>query len=116
MSNEQSALTRDAVREEAGEALSAIHASRHHRGLFEDNWRKLWQLVREAKAARLPSESPTDGPWHLSRNPDAGRYGVSSWLTAGSFVVPVWPPDAPRSPTDLPSLLNWAGVPVPDGR
>lgn len=113
MPDDSSLLTRDVVQQEAGEIILAIAASRQQRGAFEENWSKLWQLLREAKTALVPSESPTAGPWHLSSTRD-GRYGPSPSLTAGSFAVPLWPPDAMRTGADLPELLNWAGVPVPD--
>jgi hypothetical protein len=110
------ALTRDNVREEAGEILSALEASPPHQGEFEENWRRLWQLVREAKAAYLPSEPSHGGPWHVSGDLDPGPYGVSSSLTAGAFVVSIWPPDQAGLGADLPGLLNWAGVPAPHAR
>jgi hypothetical protein len=110
------ALTRDNVREEAREILSAIDASRPHPGAFEDNWRKLWQLVREAKSAYLPFERSSDRPWHLSGDPDHDPDGGVSTLTAGNFVVSIWPPEEARSGADLPRLLNWAGVPAPYAR
>jgi hypothetical protein len=115
MADQVPALTRDNVREEAGEILSALEASRPQ-GVFEDNWRKLWQLVREAKAAYLPWEPSNDGPWHLSGDPDHGPYEVSQSLTAGTFVVSIWPPDQAGLRADLPGLLNWAGVPAPHAR
>jgi hypothetical protein len=101
--------------QEAAEILSAIDDSRRHRFAFEANWRKLWQLVREAKAARLPSEGSSPGPWQLRNGGDHGDQALST-LTAGHFTVPIWPPEAPRSGTDLPGLLNWAGVPTPNGQ
>jgi hypothetical protein len=117
MTNHVPALTRQNVREEAREILSAIDASRRHREALEDNWRRLWQLVREAKAAYLPFlERSNDGPWHLSGDPDRGPYGFHPRLTAGNFVASIWPPEEARSGTDLPKLLNWAGVPAPYAR
>jgi hypothetical protein len=115
MIDETPVLTPEDVREEAREILRAIDSNRAHQGAFEDNWRKLWQLLREAKAAYLPGLS--DGPWYLRSHAGEGeRFGLSSSLTAGSFDVPIWPPEAARSAGDLPGLLNWAGVPAPHER
>jgi hypothetical protein len=115
MADQIPALTRDNVREEAREILSAIEASRSHQGPFEANWRRLWQLVREAKAAYLPWEPSNSGPWHLSGDPDYRRGDLPN-LSAGNFVVSIWPPDQAGLGADLPGLLNWAGVPEPDAR
>ena len=104
-------LRRDEVREEALNILSAIDASRRDRGAFEKNWRRLWQLVREAKAADISLEDPKHDLWHLGNHGD-GADGASATLMAGDFTLPVWPPEGPRSRTDLPELLNWAGVPI----
>jgi hypothetical protein len=109
------ALTRDNIRKEAGEIISAIDASRAHPEPFEDNWRRLWQLVREAKAAFLPWDASHRGPWHLSDTPES-HSGGSPNLRAGDFVLTMWPPDHARLGGDLPGLLNWAGVPQPDAR
>jgi hypothetical protein len=112
MADQVPALTRDNVRVEAEEILSALEGSQPQRE-FEDNWRKLWQLVREAKASYLPVERSHAGPWHLSEDLDPG---VSYSLTAGTFIVSVWPPDQAGLGADLPGLLNWAGVPAPNAR
>ena len=114
MADQTSPLSKDNVRDEAREILSAIDGSRRHRVAFEAHWRRLWQLVREANAARLPSEHSSPGPWQLSSDGDHGD-GGSSALTAGEFTLPIWPPDG-RLETDLAGLLNWAGVAIPDGR
>jgi hypothetical protein len=114
MTDETPLLSPEAVRDEAREILLAIDASRGHPAAFEDNWRKLWQLLREAKAAYLPGLD--DGPWYLTG--PAHRevaLGLPTSLTAGSFHVPIWPPEEARSGADLPRLLNWAGVPAPHG-
>ena len=113
MADQGSALTRDNVREEAREIISAIDASRAHPVRFEAHWRRLWQLVREAKAAYLPWESSNPGPWHLTDTAESDS-GASPNLTAGDFMVAMWPPDHARLGGDLPGLLNWAGVPAPD--
>ena len=113
MPDQVPALTRDNVREEAREIISAIDANRFHPGRFEAHWRLLWQLVREAKAAYLPWESSNSGPWHLTQTPESDS-GASPNLSAGDFVVAMWPPDHARLGGDLPGLLNWAGVPEPD--
>ena len=116
MGDQAQTLTRNNIREEAREILSALDTSQLHQAEFEDNWRKLWQLVREAKAAYLPSEPSVGGPWQLGAERDHGPSGVSSSLTAGTFVVLVWPPDQAGLGADLPGLLNWAGVPAPHAR
>ena len=108
-------LTRDNIREEAGEILSAIDSSRAHPGPFQDNWRRLWQLVREAKAAFLPLDASHRGPWHLNGE-RAGRTGGLPTLSAGNFEVSIWPPDQAGLGGDLPGLLNWAGVPEPNAQ
>ena len=110
------ALTRDNVREEARDILSALDATRSDSDAFENNWRKLWQLVREAKAAFLPTRDPNHGPWHLNNDLDQRPHGESSKLTAGTFVVSIWPRDQAGLGADLPGLLNWAGVPTPLAR
>jgi hypothetical protein len=61
MTHESSAGTRDAVLEEAREILMTLGGSRQHGEVFEANWHKLWQLVREADAAGLPLEVVTKG-------------------------------------------------------
>jgi hypothetical protein len=114
MVDETPVLTPEDIREEAREILIAIDASRHHPTAFENNWRKLWQLMREAKAAFLPGLS--QGPWYLTSQADHGGSGLTPSLAAGGFAVPIWPPQEARSGGDLPGLLNWAGVPVPRGR
>jgi hypothetical protein len=74
----------------------------------------LWQLLREAKAAYLPGLE--DGPWYLGSHAHPKGYGFMPTLIAGGFSVPIWPPEQARFGHDLLGLLNWAGVPVPDGR
>ena len=111
MTHDAFPLTRDEVREEALTILSAINASRRDRGAFEKNWRRLWQLVREANAANLSLENSDHDLWHLNNFVD-GADGASATLVAGEFTLPVWPPEGPRSRTDLQELLNWAGVPI----
>lgn len=113
MPDQGPALTRDNIREEAGEIISAIDVSRAHPEPFEDNWRRLWQLVREAKAAFLPWDASHRGPWRLSGE-RIGRKGGLPNLSAGNFEVSIWPPDQAGLGADLPGLLNWAGVPEPD--
>ena len=113
MTDETPVLTPEDVRQEAREILRAIDATRHHQPRFEHNWRKLWQLLREARAADLPE--PKDGPWCLGNHAQAGDYGFVPPLIAGNFCVPIWPPQDARFAPDLLGLLNWAGVPVPDG-
>ena len=115
MPDQLPALTRDNVREEAGEILSAIDASRAHAEPFQDNWRRLWQLVREAKAAFLPLDVSHRGPWHLSGEP-LGARGALPNLSAGRFEVSIWPLDQAGLGNELPGLLNWAGVPEPHAR
>ena len=115
MPDQVPALTRDNVREEAREILSAIAASRSHPARLEANWRRLWQLVREAKSAYLPWGSSSPGPWHLCGPPEP-NHGALPDLTAGNFVVSIWPLDQAGLGGDLPGLLNWAGVPEPDAR
>jgi hypothetical protein len=116
MPDQVPALTRDNVRDEAFEILSAIDASRPQQGAFEAHWRRLWQLVREARAAYLPWWRSSAGPWHISHDPDPRPQGTSANLIAGNFVVSIWPPDQAGLGTDLPGLLNWAGVPEPHAR
>jgi hypothetical protein len=112
MTDETPVLTPEDVRKEAGEILVAIDASRDHQAAFEGNWRRLWQLLREARAAYLPGVD--GGPWYLTTHADReATAGLSPRLTAGNFDVPIWPREEARSGTDLPGLLNWAGVPVP---
>jgi hypothetical protein len=115
MPDQVPALTRDNIREEAGEIISAIDASRSYTGPFEANWRRLWQLVREAKAAFLPWDASNRGPWHLSGERAVRKGGLPS-LSAGNFQVSIWPPDQAGLGGDLPGLLNWAGVPEPDAQ
>ena len=109
-------LTRENIREEAGEILSALESSQPHQGEFQDNWRRLWQLIREAKAAFLPLEPSHDGPWHVNGVPGHVTQDASRSLSAGDFVVAIWPPDQAGLGADLPGFLNWAGVPVPHAR
>ena len=106
------ALPIEDVREEAQEILSALDASRSERVVFEGHWRRLWQLLREAKAAGMFLSQADQGPWHLTIDGNRGEYPAAH-LAAGEFMLPIWPPDEPRSGSDLPRLLNWAGVPVP---
>ena len=115
MSDDSSALTRDDVHQEARQILLTLDESRHQHEPFEANWRKLWQLVREADAAGLLLEDG-NGSWHLSQRPGGGRRGVTPSLRSGDFILPVWPPEEPRSGAHLPQLLNWAGVPAPHGQ
>ena len=111
MTDETYPLSKEEIRADALEILSALDASRDQRDAFEDNWRRLWQLVREVKAARLALPAPDGGPWHYQQDGFGGPVKASAALAAGEFAVPVWPPEEPRSPTELPELLNWAGVP-----
>lgn len=111
VTDEVPALTRDDVRDEARDILTAIAASRDHDAAFEDNWRLLWQLVREANAADLPSRMRAHGPWEISRGSDHHQ-SVSS-LISGDFMVRIWPHDEERAWADLLGLLNWADVLAP---
>ena len=65
----------------------------------------------------LSLEGSSHDLWSLGDHGD-GADGASATLMAGDFTLPVWPPEGPRSRTDLPELLNWAEVPmlVSDGR
>ena len=110
MSDEGSVLTKEIVHREAGEILCAIVTSQAQGARPEHHWNELWQLVRESKAAGLLAGSPTGGPWHLDRR----GAGLSLSLTAGRFVLPIWPQDGIRMGAELPFMLNWAGVPVPN--
>ena len=114
MTDDTPVLTPEDVREEAREILRAIDVTRHHQTLFEHNWRKLWQLLREARAADLPGLE--DGPWYLGSHAHPGVYGFVPTLIGGNFRIPIWPPQEARFAPNLLGLLNWAGVPVPDGR
>ena len=111
MADDTPALTRDDVREEAGQTLLALDGSRADRGRFEANWRQLWQLAREASAASLATGNAT-GPWHL----DCTTIPLSQMLRADSFRIPIWPSEEMRAGPNLVRLLNWAGVPIPDAR
>ena len=91
--------------------LLALDASRDVPAAFEDNWRRLWQLLREAKAADVVFEGPYGEPWHYQKDGVGSPVEAPAALAAGDFILPVWPPEEPRSPTALPELLNWAGVP-----
>ncbi len=115
MTDETPVLNSEDVRREAREILRAIDASRDHPAPFQDNWRKLWQLLREARAAFLPLGGRNEGPWHFSGGPDRESHTSLVRLTAGKFAVAIWPPEEARPGADLPRLLNWAGVPIPDG-
>lgn len=88
-----SALPIEDVREEAQEILSALDASRSEQVVFEGHWRRLWQLVREAKAAGMRLGHSDEGPWRLAKDGSHGDYGPAH-LTAGEFTLPIWPPDA----------------------
>ena len=99
------------VRREAHQILLAIDASRHQRQRLEDNWRRLWQLLREVNAAAYLPADGISGPWHL-----ISTNTLTPTLAADSFVVIIWPPEASRSGAFLPQLLNWASVPAPHGR
>ena len=107
MTDEAPALSRDDVRQEARQILAALNANREHRQRFEEIWRKLWQLAREARAADLPSRN-VDGPWSIYYD----RVSLLPFLTTDSFRIPIWPASDGRSQPDLAKLLNWAGVPA----
>jgi hypothetical protein len=105
-------LSREDIRADAVEILSALDASRNDLTAYEENWRRLWQLMREAKTAELTfHETNGGGPWHYQKDGVGGPVKGSAALAGGAFPLPVWPPDEPRSRTELPELLNWAGVP-----
>ena len=108
---EESPLTRDVVREEAHNLLVSLAANRNKPSAFVNTWRQLWQLVREAKASSLDMPV-SDGPWYLGTVPHDGS---SPTLAAGEFSVPIWPIES-RLGNDLLQLLNWAGVPIPNGQ
>ena len=108
MTDEAPSLTRDEVHEEARWILVALDTSRVQPRRFEDNWRKLWQLLREAGAAALVMED-SPGPWVFDHNTDP----LSAILIADNFRLPVWPAQDGRSGPELARLLNWAGVPKP---
>lgn len=109
--NEIPGFTLDDVRREASEILLAIDASRNEQHIFEDNWRRLWQLLREVNAAYLPVDG-NGGPWRIVSDPNR-RDAFAPMLAADSFVVPVWPARFNHSEQGLPALLNWARVPAP---
>ena len=119
MTGDANPLSREDIRADAVEILSALDASRSDIAAYEENWRRLWQLMREVKTAELAfQEADGKGPWHYQKDGVGGPVKGSAALAAGGFALPVWPPEEPRSPTDLPELLNWAGVPrlMSDGR
>ena len=108
MTDETPSLSKDEVLEEAQGILGALDASRVQPRSFEANWRKLWQLVREASAASLAvQDSP--GPWVFDHSTDPR----SPILRADTFRLPVWPTNDGRSGPELARLLNWAGVQTP---
>ena len=53
MTDDTYPLSREDIRADAVEILSALDASRTDLTAYEDNWRRLWQLMREAKAVGL---------------------------------------------------------------
>ena len=108
MTDEAPSLTRDEVREEAGCVLVALDESRVQPRRFEDNWRKLWQLLREGRAASLATQD-SRGPWVFDHDTDP----LSSTLVADGFRLHVWPAQDGRSGPELAQLLNWAVVPIP---
>lgn len=108
VADEASSLTRDEVREEARWILVALDSTRIQPRRFEKNWRKLWQLLREAGAASFVMED-SRGPWVFDHNTDP----LSAILIADNFRLPVWPTQDGRSGPELARLLNWAGVPKP---
>ena len=108
MGDDQSVLTKQAVREEAREILLALDGSRVDPEKFEDSWRRLWQLAREARAAGLAVQDHNK-PWSMDFREDP----LPAILVADSFSVPIWPTSEGRLEPDLAGLLNWAGVPVP---
>ena len=112
MTGDAYSLSKDEICADAIEILAALDTSRDQRAAYEDNWRRLWQLVREVRAARFALQAPDGGPWHYQQDGVAGPVQASAALAAGDFALPVWPPEEPRSPTELPELLNWAGVPL----
>jgi hypothetical protein len=103
-------LSKEEIRADAIEILSALHTSRNDRAAYQDNWRRLWQLMREVKTAGVPFPARDGGSWHYQEDGVGGPIKGSAALAAGEFALPVWPPEEPRSPTELPELLNWAGV------
>ena len=103
----------DDVQREAFEILLAIDASRNQRHIFENNWRRLWQLILEVNAAEFPIDH-TRGPWHLVGDPGRDD-SLAPAIRADSFVVRLWPPELSRLQQELPAFLNWARVPVPHG-
>ncbi len=109
--NETPGFTLDDVRKEAYQILLAIDASRNEQSVYQENWRRLWQLLREANAAYLPVDG-TGGPWHLISDPSRGD-ALTPALVADTFAAPVWPSQPSHSSPALLALLNWAGVPAP---
>ena len=107
-------LTREDVRTEAGRILGVIGASPRHeqRPAFERGWLLLWQLLREVKAAQLPSSDRVPGPWMWLNDGD-GSADSTATLVAGDFLVESFPPGIARLALDLPIILNWAEVPIP---
>jgi hypothetical protein len=58
MTAERSGLARDSVLEEARQILLTLGGNRDNGAVFEANWRKLWQLVREADARSGATSMP----------------------------------------------------------
>jgi hypothetical protein len=110
MEDETPILTAQIIRQEAREILGALKETQTDGKVFENNWQRLWQLVREARAATLPFQG-IRGPWHLGSNGN-GRSEALLTLIGGGFRRAIWPPDQARFGADLIGLLNWAGVPV----
>lgn len=107
MPDDRPILSAEDIRGEALSSLSAIHSNGNVKAV-ESHWLKLWQLVREAKAASIPASHLTGGLWHLARDG-----GSAPFLIARGFRVRLWPQGELRYACDLPNLLNWAGVPSP---
>ena len=63
--------------------LLALDASRDVPAAFEDNWRRLWQLLREAKAADVVFEGPYGEPWHYQKDGVGSPVEAPAALAAG---------------------------------
>jgi hypothetical protein len=94
----------------AGEILKDLLATRT---LADERvaWSRMWDLMREAKAAKIDFDSATERIWWYSEDRTDAMGAIWMRLNCREYSVSVsWPPDDPQFGTHLPAFLNWAGV------
>lgn len=112
-------LTLERFRKDAEHLLLVLARSRdpHDYDAYIGHWGRLFELLRSMRAAGLKIDLHDRGPW-ATMGADTGGPDIQLWLVGGSHRLPIRMPKKPEKgetqlATDLPKILNGAGVQPP---